>query len=29
MIQKFKISFVDGKDFETYNTMLTLIEILV
>ena len=24
MIQKFKISFVDGKDFETNNTMLTL-----
>ena len=24
MIQKFKISFVDGKDFKTYNTMLTL-----
>ena len=24
MGQKFTISFVDGKDFKTYNTMLTL-----
>ena len=24
MEQKFTISFMDGKDFETYNTMLTL-----
>lgn len=24
MIQKFTIRFADGKNFETYNTMLTL-----
>ena len=24
MEQKFTISFMDGKDFKTYNTMLTL-----